>query len=337
MKQAILLGLILILAVTEFGWAGTNPRGDTYTSAYAIEKIRFESKGSQIIGNLFLPAGLDKTTKRPAVAIIGPVAFVKEQAPLQYATRLAQQGFITLAFDPRFHGESQGQPRRFESGKAKIEDLKAAIDFLLTRKDTDPDRINILGICQGINWAVEASVIDNRVAKTALVAGHYLVPEIATKYLKGDAAVQKRIKRAQKAKQLYDKTGEVEYIPVVSLEDSNALLTPKPIYDWYIPWENRGIFKSYKGLWENRITRMSEAQIWTHDVGVVMENLIKPTLVIHSDHAASGSEIPKRLFKRIKTEDKKLVWFDKTIQFQFYEDPVTIDNAVVHISEWFIR
>lgn len=93
------------------------------TSYYSVHRVVFKSGGLDVVGNLFMPPG---GAPRPAIAVIGPVAYIKEQAPLQYASRLAREGFVTLIFDPRYHGESAGEPRRLESRAAKVEDLRAA-------------------------------------------------------------------------------------------------------------------------------------------------------------------------------------------------------------------
>ncbi|MEP3279827.1 MAG: alpha/beta hydrolase [Stappiaceae bacterium] len=90
---------------------------------YDIREVTFTRDADTLVGQLFVPAG---NGPFPGVAIMGPVAFVKEQSPLQYASRLAQRGLAVLIFDPRYHGASSGEPRRFESGKAKINDLRAA-------------------------------------------------------------------------------------------------------------------------------------------------------------------------------------------------------------------
>ena len=85
---------------------------------YTVSRVSFVSGGDTVIGNLFQPHG---ATARAAVVILGPVATVKEQAPMQYATRLARAGLATLVFDPRGTGESEGSPRRWESGARKVD------------------------------------------------------------------------------------------------------------------------------------------------------------------------------------------------------------------------
>ena len=134
-------GLQLVETFIEAGATATNdgsfetqswgPHGRLETSHYAVERVAYQSKGTEVVGNLFTPA---IPGRKPAVVIIGPVGFVKEQSPVQYASRLMREGYAALIFDPRYHGESGGEPRRHENGVAKVEDLRASVDFLATRE-----------------------------------------------------------------------------------------------------------------------------------------------------------------------------------------------------------
>jgi len=304
------------------------------TGPYTVERVTFKSGGLDVVGNLFVPAGKGPW---PAVAVIGPVAFVKEQVPLQYASRLVREGFAMLIFDPRYHGESAGEPRRWESRQAKVEDLRAAVSFLAGRAQVDAGRIHLLGVCQGANWVVEAAADEPRVRSVSIVAGHYLMPETAALYLGGPENVALRISRAQESRAAFLRNGQVDYIPIVSLSDRDALLTAKPIHDFYYRWADRGPFAAHTGLWENRITRMSEADIWGHRIDEQLRRLNQPVLMVHSDRAATGPLIPRRLFDEIASKNKQAVWLDGRNQIQFYQDPMTIDMVVPHLARFFVR
>lgn len=310
-------------------WDGRN-RLDLGT--YTVERVAFELDGQSIVGNLFLPA---QQGRRSGVVLTGPVGYIKEQAPMQYASRLARQGYVTLIYDPRYHGESTGMPRRFESRKAKVEDVRAALAYLATRPEVDRTRIHVVGVCQGVNWAVEAAASDPNVRSVALVAGHYLMPEIAAMYLGNPENVARRIEKAQQSRLAFEASGQVDYIPVVSLSDPDALLPARAIHDFYYHWADRGPFAAHRGLWENRITRMSEADIWGHRVDEQLKRLDIPTLMVHSDRAASGSKVPRQLFDVIASKDKQAVWFEGRNQIQFYQDPLTIDMVIPHLDAHF--
>ena len=303
------------------------------TMNYNSEKVSFTSNGTEIKGILFIPD--NQTKPLPAFTVLGPVAFVKEQSPIQYATRLAKAGFVVLIFDPRFHGESAGEPRRFESGKAKVEDIIASINYLETRKEVDKNKINMLGICQGANWAIKASNIDKRIKSLTIVAGHYLTRETADIYNGGAEQTDLRIEKAKISKAKFEKSGEVDYIKIVKEnEGDTALLNAKAIAEWYLPWANHQPYFLFRGLWENRITQMSELELWTTNIAEDLKKLSIPTLVVHSDNAATGKEIPKKLFEMIPSKNKKMVWLGSQIQFQFYEESITIDKTISEIIKF---
>lgn len=314
-------------------WIGGNR---LQIAGYAVERVTYLSQNVPVVGNLFLPSG---EGRKPAIIVIGPVGFVKEQAPLQYASRLVREGYVTLIFDPRFHGESGGEPRRFESGVEKVKDLSAAVDFLAQRQDVDPARIHVLGVCQGVNWTIEAAIVDTRIRAISVVAGHYLTPEVATMYLGAPANIENRLAKGRAAETRFKTSGQLDYINIVSPSltqpDPDALLTAPPIQMFYIRWADRTPFLAHRGLWENRLTAMSEHLIWGHRIDQAVPKLKTPTLMIHADRAASGGDIPRRLFAGIPTEKKELVWLGGQGQLQFYEDPLTIEQATPHIARFF--
>ncbi len=317
------------LAGTSVAWSktetGTNVKTSGGRNAYQAENVSFLSSGETIAGKLLTPV---KGGRHPAVVIMGPVASVKEQSPLQYATRLAAHGLAALVFDPRYHGDSTGAPRRLESGEAKVEDLRAALDFLTRQDEIDAGKLHLLGICQGVNWTIETAVQDDRVSTLAVVAGHYLTSDTARMYLGDDATIEARMERSAKASAKAAETGEVDYIPIVGSDD--ALLTATASADWYLPWDNRAPWLTFRGGWENRIAAMSEAGIWGWRIDETSARLSLPVVMIHGDNAASGTQIPRRIYEGMASTKKSLHWIDGANQLQFYEDPLTID-AVVNV------
>ena len=131
-------------------------------------KVTFHNRyGVTLAADLYIPR--DASGKLPAIAMSGPYGAVKEQVSGRYAQALAEHGFLTIAFDPSFTGESGGQPRGVSSPDINTEDFCAAVDYLSTRSDVDPDRIGILGICGFGGFAVNAAAIDTRVKATVAV------------------------------------------------------------------------------------------------------------------------------------------------------------------------
>ncbi len=128
-------------------------------------KVTFHNRyGITLAADLYIPQ--NATGQLPAIAVCGPFGAVKEQSSGLYAQTLAERGFLTIAFDPSFTGESGGQPRYVASPDINTEDFCAAVDFLSTRDDVDPERIGILGICGWGGMAVNAAAIDTRIKAT---------------------------------------------------------------------------------------------------------------------------------------------------------------------------
>ena len=131
----------------------------------AHSKVTFHNRyGITLAADLYIPK--NATGKMAAIAVCGPFGAVKEQASGLYAQELAKRGFLTIAFDPSFTGESGGQPRYVASPDINTEDFCAAVDYLSTRTDVDIERIGILGICGWGGMAVNAAAIDARIKAT---------------------------------------------------------------------------------------------------------------------------------------------------------------------------
>lgn len=135
------------------------------SDAVEHEKIVFDTNfGNTLAADLYKPK--NATGKLAALAISGPFGAVKEQASGFYAQTMAERGFLTLAFDPSFTGESSGQPRYMASPDINTDDFMSAIDYLSCRDDVDPDRIGIIGICGWGGIALNAAASDLRIKAT---------------------------------------------------------------------------------------------------------------------------------------------------------------------------
>lgn len=128
-------------------------------------KVTFVNRyGITLAADLYVPK--NNNGKMAAIAVSGPFGAVKEQSSGLYAQTLAERGFLTIAFDPSFTGESGGYPRYVASGDINTEDFSAAVDYLSTREDVDPEKIGILGICGWGGMAINAAAVDVRIKAT---------------------------------------------------------------------------------------------------------------------------------------------------------------------------
>ena len=132
-------------------------------------KVTFETQyGLTLVADLYTPVGAnnDSPTRLPAIAVSGPFGAVKEQSSGLYAMKMAERGFVALAFDPSYTGESSGEPRRTASPDINTEDFMAAVDFLSQLENVDPERIGIIGICGWGGIALNAAAADPRIKAT---------------------------------------------------------------------------------------------------------------------------------------------------------------------------
>ncbi|WP_436868880.1 alpha/beta hydrolase [Acinetobacter courvalinii] len=136
-----------------------------------IQKVTFKNQyNMNIVGNLVIPKNLKKNTKAAAIVIGHPMGAVKEQSSMLYAQKLAEQGFITLAIDQSYWGESEGQPRNVVAPDVYAEAFSAAVDYLGTRDFIDRNRIGALGICGSGSFVISAAKIDPRMKAIATVS-----------------------------------------------------------------------------------------------------------------------------------------------------------------------
>ena len=156
-------------------WDKTFPKSDKVDHS----KVTFHNRyGITLAADLYKPKGADG--RLAAIAVCGPFGAVKEQASGLYAQTMAERGFLTMAFDPSYTGESGGEPRYTASPDINTEDFQAAVDYLSLREDVDPEKIGIIGICGWGGLALNTAAIDTRI-KATVVSTMYDMTRIAAK------------------------------------------------------------------------------------------------------------------------------------------------------------
>lgn len=213
-------------------WDKTFPMSDKVEHS----KVTFVNRyGITLAADQYKPKG--NVGKLPAIAVCGPFGAVKEQASGLYAQKLAEMGFLTIAFDPSFTGESGGKPRFMTSPDINTEDFNAAVDYLVTNPDVDPERVGIVGICGFGGIAVNAAAADPRV-KATLASTMYDMSRVnANGYFDADDnAASRNALRAKLAQQRTEdfKNGTPKLgggVPDVLPENAPKFL--RDYYDYY--------------------------------------------------------------------------------------------------------
>jgi fermentation-respiration switch protein FrsA (DUF1100 family) len=202
-----------------------------------VEKVTFKNKfGMKVVGNLFTPKSLQRDAKSPAIVVGHPMGAVKEQSANLYATKMAEQGFVTLSFDLSFWGESEGQPRNTVAPEIYVDDFSAAVDFLSTQPFVNREAIGMLGICGSGSFAVSAAQIDPRMKAIATVSMYDMGAAFRDGLRNGVTLEQRKAFIAQATQQRFAEfTGaETVYIPGTVREltaDSSPI--EREFYDFY--------------------------------------------------------------------------------------------------------
>ena len=207
-------------------------------------KITFHNRyGITLAADLYTPK--DAEGKLPAIAVCGPFGAVKEQASGLYAQTLAERGFLTIAFDPSFTGESGGQPRYVASPDINTEDFCAAVDYLSTRPDVDPERIGILGICGWGGMAVNAAAIDTRIKATVAATMYDMSRVTANGYFDAadNAEARTELRRQLNAQRTEDYRNGT-YAPAGGVVDPLPADAPQFVKDYHAYYKTeRGYHK----------------------------------------------------------------------------------------------
>lgn len=311
----------------------TLKESETIKKLEPMKKVNFKSEGINLVGNLFYPKNYEQGKKYPAIIVSGSWTTVKEQMAGLYAEKLAEEGFITLAFDFRNFGESEGEPRFFESPQLKKEDIKNAVSFLSDLDEVNTEKIGAFGVCAGAMYTLMASAEDSRIQSVVTVASWLHDEEAVKLFYGGEEGVQEKIQLAQDAKKHYASTGEVRYIPTISESDESAAMYGP--YDYYLN-TTRGAVPE----WSNDKFAAASWEDWlTSNPMPYAKKLNVPVLMVHSD----GAVLPnytKKFFNDILTEDKKLYWMNTELespyhQFNYYDQELEVNESIAQASSWF--
>jgi fermentation-respiration switch protein FrsA (DUF1100 family) len=291
-----------------------------------MERVTFSSGAETLVGHLHLPP--DPPDRLDSVVLLGPMTFQKEQAPTEYARRLARAGFAALVFDPRCRGESGGEPRCWENPAAKVEDVRNAVSFLTAHPSTRAGRIAGLAICQGSSEMLVAAAQDARIATLATVAGHYRDAEGDIAWL-GAEGIERRKAQGREAKAQHRACGAVRYVAAVDPVDPDVGMPGKFVWDWYRHWADRG-------QWENRYAVMSDDDLLSFESISAARSLQTPWLMIHSDQSFLP-DAARRHFEAAQSPGKQLSWEDQTPHLAYYDQGDLIDATVAKITAHFRR
>ncbi|MBW2507044.1 MAG: alpha/beta hydrolase [Deltaproteobacteria bacterium] len=284
------------------------------------ERVVFGVDSVDVVGVLRVPAGSGATA---ALVFAGPLTSVKEQATGNYAVAMAARGFVTLTFDHRHFGESEGSPRQYAHPGRKVEDFRGAISFLESRPEVDGGRIGAVGICAGAGHLAPAVAGDGRVKAWGAVAGFFHDATRQREWMGDD--YEQALERAVAARELFEDTGEAAVIPALGEHESAVPLGDA--FEYYRA--GRGLVPNYI----NELALMSGEHTLTWDAQAAAYDITVPTIVVHSENAIAP-DLARKFFAALGGL-KDQVWIESKGHVDFYDEPERVNLAADHLTRHF--
>lgn len=298
------------------------------------------STGLDIAANLYTPAHFDETKRYPAIVVAHPNGGVKEQVSGLFAQKLAEAGFVTLAFDAAYQGASGGYPRQIDRPSNRVDDIRSSIDYLFTQPFVDTDNIGALGICGGGGYTIEIAKTDKRIKAVATISmfntGRVRRNGFADSLLD---TVAERLQAASQARAHYAKTGQVDYI--------GELITHQTHYTQEelekIP---AGLYRDgtqyysdthYHPNSQSRYTAMSllDLMVWDAENQV---DLIDQSLLMGAGDISDTRYMTDAVFEKATgTLDKVLVLIKGANHIETYWKPDYVAQESKAVSQFFLK
>ena len=297
-------------------WDKTFPKSD----AVDHTKVTFHNRyGITLAADLYQPRRAAANARLAAIAVCGPFGAVKEQCSGLYAQTLAERGFLTIAFDPSYTGESGGEPRYMASPDINTEDFLAAIDYLSCRDDVDAKRVGVVGICGWGGLAINAAALDPRIKATAAVTMYDMARIAARGYFDGNDTPEERMeqRRALAAQRTKDyATG--------AYERAGGVVDPLPED---APWFVRDYYDYYKTPRGYHPRSLNSNDGWNaigtqsflnQPILAYADEIEDAVMVLHGEEAHS-CYMGKDAFSRLKGDNKELVLVPGAVHTDLYD------------------
>ncbi|SHN56315.1 alpha/beta hydrolase [Desulfitobacterium chlororespirans] len=318
-----LYGLVYDGAITE------NKDGQV-----TIHPISYHLNGLAIAANIYTPSGYDENNKYPALVVAHPNGGVKEQVAGNYAQKLAENGYITMAMDAAYQGGSEGMPRNTDKPANRVEDIHRAADIIAHFPGVDAVRVGILGICGGGGYTIKAVQTDKRFKAVATLSMFNSGIVRRNGFLDGQTAtIQKRLAQASKARQREKDGGEVLYTPdMCDMPEEEAKKLPAGLYrDGYYYY---GV--NYRHPQSTfRYTVSSFLDLMSFDARNNADLINQPLLMI-AGSAADTFYMTEGVFSAATgTNDKELFLIPGAAHIETYWKPEYVKQAVDKLVDFF--
>ena len=321
--------LVVVICVLSWKIYALNSWDKTFDKSdkVNVKKVKFKNRyGIELVGDLYTPKNYTEA-KLPAIAVSGPFGAVKEQSSGLYAQTLAERGFVTLAFDPSYTGESGGEPRLVASPDINTEDMSAAVDFLSVQKNVDADKIGVVGICGFGGFALNAAAMDTRIKATVTSTMYDMSRVNANGYF--DAMTKEdryQLKQKLNAQRTLDfKSGS--YAPEAGLPDVLNGDEPQFVKDYYDYYKTpRGYHKRSKNS-NTGWNMTSSLSFMNMPILSYSDEIKSAVLMIHGEKAHSRY-FSEDAYKKLTGNNKRLMIIPNANHVDLYDqkDKIPFDE-----------
>ena len=312
-------------------WDKVFPKSDKVDHSKVVFVNRY---GITLAADMYKPKGT--TGKLPAIAVSGPFGAVKEQSSGLYAQQLAERGFLTIAFDPSFTGESGGMPRRVASPDINVEDFSAAVDYLMNREDVDSGKVGILGVCGWGGIAIQAAINDPRIKATVASTMYDMTRVNADGYIDSeDSAGQRNAKRKAMAEQRTIDFRNGEYKRAGGVVDPLPEDAPQFVKDYHAYYKTPRGYHVRSGNSTDGWNVTSNLPFMNFKFFEYADELESAVLIVHGDKAHSYY-FGKDTFAKLKGDNKQMLTVKGASHCDLYDrlDIIPMDEIAAFYVEY---
>ena len=318
-----------------FGLVYEYPITENEPGKVNIHPVSYTLRGLKISANVYTPAGYDPNGSRPAITVAHPNGGTKEQTAGRYAQRLAEQGYITIAADAAYQGDSEGEPRSVDKPFFRTDDIHGMADFIATFPGVDASRLGALGICGGGGYTLNAVKSDKRFNAVATLS-MFNSGSVRRNGLQNSAVdtIQDRLRQASAARAEEAAGGAVLYAGDADMTDEQIAALPFPLYR-----------EGYVYYWKTHVcpgstfkyTMSSLLDLMAFDATDQLELIDVPLLMIAGSEADTRYMSEDALPKATGTDDKELFLIDGAQHIETYWVDKYVDAVLDKLTTFYAR
>ncbi|KIC63089.1 alpha/beta hydrolase [Chryseobacterium taiwanense] len=298
-----------------------------------IHPVHYQTNGINIAANVYTPTNYDKLKKYPAIVVAHPNGGIKEQTAGLYAQKLAESGYITIAFDAAYQGGSGGEPRHTDKPANRVEDIHGAADFISHFEGVDAERIGVFGICGGGGYTLKAVQSDKRFKAVATLSmfnsGEVRRNGFQNSQLK---TIQERLKQASEARAKEITEGKTMYSGVASISDEEIAKTSTDLYrEGYLYYYRTNAHPNSTFLYPT--SNLMDLMTW--DATTNIDLIDQPLLMIAGSKADTKYMTDEAFPKAINAKNKELFVIDGATHIQTYWKPEYVNQIVEKLKKFY--